>query len=724
MANVIKKTLLVIVALIILLVVAAVSATLILDPNDYKPQIEAAVEKNTHLQLDLNGPIDWSLIPIGLELQDVEAQLEDKRLVKLDNLVAQVDFWSLITFSPSVDTFVLDGLEANLVRNKAGQGNWERIMPEKTGGEAAPEPQPTPQKAGGSPLQFEVQEVQIANAVVHYTDEASGQSISLDEFNLSAQDITLGSDFPLALSFHLATGKPQIDINGELSASLSGSESLKIFTVKNLQSNFTLQGEPISGEKVTAALSGDLAANLEQETATIKGLKANIANAELATDLSVNGFGDKMALEGQLNLTEFSLRQLLDQLGQPPIETRDPEVLDKVALSTRIGGPAGMIKLSDFALTLDETKLTGGLQYGLADSFVGVDLTGNRLNLDRYLPPKKEETGTQESEQPAPTEKADTAAAAPQPEGDLLPLETIRKLALDIQLKLNELVASNLKMNDIGIKVTGKDGLIKVEQFGGQLYQGKIGASATLDARKDTPTWQISEEIHNVQVMPLLTDLAQVKLLSGGVNQTAEIKTSGNKISVLRENAAGQIDFNMAEGAFEGMNLTHMACQGIALANQDSLSKTDWANKTPFDNLSGKMVINGNTLKNTSLVAALSGLKLEGEGTVDLKQLMMDYRAGLRVVGEIEKDPACRVNERVQDVVIPVECKGSLIGEPAKLCSFDGSRFRDTLKDIVKSEAKRKARKEIEDKVGDKLDEKLGGEAGKEIKDKLKGLFQ
>lgn len=87
------------------------------------------------------------------------------------------------------------------------------------------------------------------------------------------------------------------------------------------------------------------------------------------------------------------------------------------------------------------------------------------------------------------------------------------------------------------------------------------------------------------------------------------------------------------------MNLTHMACQGIALVNQESLTTTDWGSTTPFNDMNGTLVIKGNTLNNTQLVASLAGMKLEGQGTVDLARSHLDYEAGLRIVGEVHRDP-------------------------------------------------------------------------------------
>src|SRR5690554_825833 len=156
----IRYVLIAIVALVVLAVAAIAIAMAIIDPNAYKPKIESIVEDKTNLDLDLAGDIGWSFIPLGLELNDVEASLDGERFVALKRLVAQVDFWSLIALEPQVSTFVLDGLDANLSINEQGEGNWTRIMPEPANGDAsqdkqevASESEPTPDaEASGEAL--------------------------------------------------------------------------------------------------------------------------------------------------------------------------------------------------------------------------------------------------------------------------------------------------------------------------------------------------------------------------------------------------------------------------------------------------------------------------------------------------------------------------------------------------------------------------------------------
>jgi AsmA protein len=391
-----------------------------------------------------------------------------------------------------------------------------------------------------------------------------------------------------------------------------------------------------------------------------------------------------------------------------------------------------VVALSELAITLDDTTFNGGGSYNLGTGGLVFDLNGDKLNADRYLPPTPEDAEGESETQAASDEPDDAqqqAAASNQPESDLLPLETLRTLLLDIDFALGELIVSNLTINEIKASTTAKDGLLKVDEFSGKLYDGSFGANVTIDARSDNPKYTVRSDVNNVQTLPLLTDLAEVDMLSGGANLKLAVDTNGNRMSALRSNANGDISFNLAEGEFRRMNLTRMACQGIALANQESLTTSDWGTTTPFNDMRGTLKIDGNTLNNTDLIAALAGMRLEGNGTVDLEQTELDYELGLRIIGEIHRDEACRVTEYVEDVVIPVECRGNFSEDPAGLCSFDGSRFRDTLKDIAANAARAKVKEETdrakakaEEKVREEIDERLG-EEGEKVKDALKGLF-
>ena len=125
-------------------------AVFLIDPNDYRPQLERLVADKTRLQLRLQGDIGWSLAPLGLEVNQLDARLDDEDFLKIDRLVARVGLLSLLKMQPAVHSFVLHGLDLNLERDASGSGNWERILVES----AEPKPAtktPAPSSDPSSP---------------------------------------------------------------------------------------------------------------------------------------------------------------------------------------------------------------------------------------------------------------------------------------------------------------------------------------------------------------------------------------------------------------------------------------------------------------------------------------------------------------------------------------------------------------------------------------------
>ncbi|MFL1405741.1 AsmA family protein [Marinobacter sp. M1N3S26] len=714
----VRYIVLAIVGLIVLAVIAIAVAMFVIDPNTYKPQIERLVENRTNLDLDLSGDIDWSLFPLGLEVNEVEASLEGERFMALQQLVAELDLWSLISMSPQVQRFVLDGLDARLVVDENGNGNWTRIMPEGEATATDETEQTAPEatadtEGSGDPLTFAVEEVQITNASVQYEDLGTGQTIVLQDFRVLASQIALGSEFPLEVGFLVNTTQPDMGVNGDITMRITANEALDQFSVSGLDAKFGLSGEPFGDRTLQARITGNAGANLENETASLEDFRATLANLELTTNLDVEGFGATPKVTGDLAVAEFSLRELLNTLGAGDIETTDPDVLNRLAFSTKLSGPAGVAELSELKMILDDTTFTGGARYNIESGALAFQLDGDALNADRYLPPPAEGgDGNQ----------ATTGGSAPASggsESDLLPLDTIRGLELDIDLGLGELIISNLTITDIQTAIDASGGQLGLSNFSGKLYEGGFQSNIGIDARTDNPNWTLRADVTGVKTQPLLQDLAEMDMLAGAANININANTNGNRISALRQNADGKVTFNLAEGQFTRMNLTRMACTGIALANQEQLTTTDWGKTTPFNDMRGELDINGNILNNTSLVAALAGMRLEGNGEVDMAASEIDYEAGLRIVGEIHRDEACRVTEYVENVVIPVECRGNFQEDPAGMCSFDGSRFRDTLKDMAANAARSKA----EDEISERINEKLGEETGGKVKDALEGLF-
>ena len=126
--------------LIVLIIALIIIVPLIIDPNDYKPQISNAVKDATGRELTIDGDIGLSVFPwIGLKLGAVTlANPEEFGPDPFAHIAgAQVKLKLLPLLSKQVEmkTVVLEGLRLNLAIAEDGTTNWDDLA-------GAPSPEP------------------------------------------------------------------------------------------------------------------------------------------------------------------------------------------------------------------------------------------------------------------------------------------------------------------------------------------------------------------------------------------------------------------------------------------------------------------------------------------------------------------------------------------------------------------------------------------------------
>ncbi|MDA0261344.1 MAG: AsmA family protein [Proteobacteria bacterium] len=217
------------------------------------------------------------------------------------------------------------------------------------------------------------------------------------------------------------------------------------------------------------------AIDAEIENGTVK-LQRLAAQFPGGSDVSVAGTLTTVdrapQFEGSIRASSDNIRGVFDWLE---IDTKSIAVdrLRKLALSSRVRVTPDVAQIYDIDLTLDSTKLTGGVAYAFrARPSFSVDATVDRLNIDAYLPkPPGDDTG-------AAKQEASTLSAEKKPAGGPLAVldtfDTNLKLAAG-SLTYNELAAQGLKvdLSLLGGELTVRE--LRTTNF--------AGVAATLSAR-------------------------------------------------------------------------------------------------------------------------------------------------------------------------------------------------------------------------------------------------
>ena len=348
------------------------------------------------------------------------------------------------------------------------------------------------------------------------------------------------------------------------------------------------------------------------------------------------------------------------------------------------------IGTADLGMKLDESNVKAKFA---ASNFAPLrstfDVAIDKLNVDRYLPPKKKEAPTK----PAPAE-------GPEQPIDFSPLK-----GPDIagSIRIGDLVASNVKVQKVRVDVKLRDGRLDVNPLSANLYQGTVKGSATVNA--NTNQIAVKQNLAGVQVGPLLKDAAGVDMLEGRGNIALDVTTTGNLVSAMKRTLNGKASLALKDGALKGINLAQSLRSVKSMFGAGKKEAEQGANageKTDFSELTASFDIKNGIAHNGDLSMKSPFLRLAGEGDINIPESSLNYLAKASVVassgGQGGKDIA-----DLAGLTLPVRATGPFTALKYKI------EFASALSDSAKQKLEQQ-KESIKGKVEDKLRSKLLGD--------------
>ncbi|MDX2351625.1 AsmA family protein [Stutzerimonas xanthomarina] len=730
---------LVILGLLLLIVALGFALTHLFDPNDYKDEIRTLARDKAGLELNIAGDIGWSLFPwLGLELHDTtlaSVQTPEQPFADLRMLGLSVRVLPLLSREVEMSDITLNGLNLTLNRDEKGRGNWEGVgrpdtsetPPGATPPAEAAEPGDDEQTADNAkrPLQLDIDSLTISDARVTYHDAQTGQQFSAEGIELTTGAIREATSIPVKLNAFFGSNKPVMRARTELQGALRFDTKLQRYQLEDLRLSGEASGEPLQGKTLSFSAQGQLLADLAADIAEWTSLKFTANQLRGLGELKARDLQDQPKITGALSIAEFNLREFLESIGQQLPAMADNTALGKAELVTRLAGTPTSLTFEEINLKLDGSTFTGQIAVSdFAKQALRVDLSGDQLNLDRYLPPpaKEDSAGAARQSEVKVTQAAVIGSGTtPLPDKPTqqawssttaLPVSALRNLDTRINLSIDNLTAMKLPVDSFALKARTAGGLLTLEQLRGGLYNGRVEASASLDVRPQVPLITAQTRLARVPIEGLLQSQGEEVVIKGLLNLDSDIRTQGNSQQAWIDNLNGKIGFIIDNGILVDANLEQQLCRAIATLNRKPLSSEPRGKDTPFRELKGNLTLRNGVASNPDLKVSIPGLTVNGEGDVDLRVLGMDYRIGLVIEGDKGDmpDPACAVNERYVGIEWPLRCRGPLeLG--AKACRFDNDRLGKI------------AARLAGDKLNETIEEKLGDKVSPELKDALKGLF-
>lgn len=608
--------------LLLVPIAAAVALPFLVPVGAIVAEVERQIEATTGRALTIKGRVDLSYFPtIAVTADQVHfagvRQGEDLLAVK--RLAVRLRLMPLLRGKAEVEKFVLTEPVIDLTVDRQGKPNWDVSL--------AGTPSPADHASPGFIGDLSLAEVEVVGGRLRYNDLRTGM-------------VREATDVNITLSL------PELD--GPMIVEASA----------------LLNGTPLSLDlgidPVRPLLSGGAA-----------GMALRLAGAGAGLDVKgqVQRQGDApLSLSGDLALTVTSLADLIK--AATGVEPSDLPV-DDLNLTGKLSGTPARMALAGLSAKAGDLTANGNLSVKLdgARPALGGSLSLPRLELDRYLP--------------APA-APDPAAPAPEvgPAGwskERIDLSALKTADLDLTLQLAGLVLKGVEAGATTLTLKLTDGRLNAGLADTALFGGTLGGKLTLDAGRPSLSLAVAATARGVQAEPLLTRFAGFDRLSGAMDGSIDVRTSGANQQELVGGLNGTGNVMFRNGAVKGVNLAQIVRTAIGHGGAEPP-------QTDFAEMGGAFTLTDGIAATEDFHLLAPLLRVTGKGNVNLPSKRVDMRLSPKLVGSLEGQGTTRID--VDGITVPVRVRGT----------FDNLSWTPDLSSSVKAALKdpKKAQEQLE----------------------------
>ncbi|MCZ6482899.1 MAG: AsmA family protein, partial [Alphaproteobacteria bacterium] len=456
------KKLLVGLGVVIVLLVTAVIALPVLIPSDtIKEQIAAQVRDATGRELRIDGEVSFSLVPnIEFNASDLSlsnaAGMTDPEMFSLGGITVKIGLLPLLGREVVIDTLVIRDPALHLEIDKEGRPNWA-FKPAKAGTAVAGQA-PAGKSAALPFSDLRLGDVRIEKGLVSFRNASTGQILRAKDIELKVALADLGS--PLSLTGRLI-----------------------------------LNDEPVTF---------DLSVKTPRDLLT--GRSAAIQTA-LVTKHLTTGFDAKIlqqpvpGLDGAFKLDIASVGKLAAWLGQP----LDKALPDPGPLKVRATFAGDGAKVTLKQATIEgkglKAKATGSFDGSGKIAKVVLDVESGVLDIDRYLPPARDQKEITAEPPKGKKKAADMLAALSE---EPLDLSALSQTDADVRIAIGGIKVAGFEIGRVAFTTKLTKGVLAAELSELRLYGGNVKGKVKLDASGDALGVEASLTIDGVKPAKLV----------------------------------------------------------------------------------------------------------------------------------------------------------------------------------------------------------------------------
>ncbi len=488
-------------ALVALMALALLAVWLLVNPNDYKDRISAAVKESTGRELAMPGDLKLSVYPwLALNLGPASIGnprgFGDAPFATLQHAAVRVKLLPLLRKELEVGRIEIDGLDVRLVQNEDGKGNWEDWVSDR---DATPQ-EPSPQSR--EPASLDLAGVAITNGRVAFED------IVAQNFNVEVGRVAPGATIPVEMKLDLQFAPDSLPMPLAAQFKLTLDLEKQQYALSQLELKGTVSPSGAESDLPWTFRSPLVDLNLAARTLAETTFETKVAAVQLSGTVAGTQLIDEPALSGRFSLQELPPRDLMKVLGIAPPVTRDASALTRVKAQGRYSWAKKTAHTDALELQLDDYALAGRIAYDTDTNAVDFALVLDHIDLDRYQPP--------------PT---DGEAAASDPIE--LPIDTLKPLRAMGSFEVSEIKIAGMQLTRLNVTMDARDGVARFHPLKAQLYGGQYSGDISLDMRPATPRLSLNENLSGINMAVLMKDFPDSERPAGRGTLTAKLTATG-----------------------------------------------------------------------------------------------------------------------------------------------------------------------------------------------------
>jgi AsmA protein len=635
--------------IVVLFVAALLAVWLLVNPNDYKGRIAAAVKESTGRELILTGDIKLSVFPwVALGLGPASLGnppgFGSEPFLAFQHAAVRVRLFPLLAKQLDMDRVELDGLDARLIKNAQGVGNWENFG-KADKGKAGAEGNSSGSLVGLAGIAVTHGRVSYQGMVVQNINLETGASVGS-----GVTPVSLTLDANRGVAGESVTLNAKFDLSGDLARKRLKLEAVNFNGLLSQPGD----GRPAHWELHAPTIDLDLIA----QTAGVPAFDGGYSVAHVSGKLEATHIIDDLSATGSVALAPVVLRELAPRLGVALPKTRDPRAFAQLAAGSDFSYGSGGVQLEKLQVTLDDTHLKGSVAWVGEPRVVKFALTVDEMDVNRYLPV--------ESGGAAGGAAVGAAAAGSPGKGS----------AADGTLTVASLHFAPLEFSNVRLTLASKDGVAHLFPSLAQIDGGSYSGNITVDARAAVPSLSLDEHLSGVDVAQLVAGTSYKGRVSGRGNVNLKASARGAALDGVMQTLSGHFDANLVNGALEGVDLGYVIGQAQALLNHGTAPAESRPPRTKFDAFKLTAEIINGVAKPTDLTISSPVLKLTGQGSASLVNRGIDFQ----MMASVLKAPGTSVAD------IPVKVSGTYLDPSFKpdVEALAKGALKDKIQDVLK----------------------------------------